>query len=75
MSGQSAAGPLALLVIIAVSDVWVYLDSTRRDEGRHPVVASVGSLTLETPPAWVVACLVLWIIFFPMYLVARSNRD
>ena len=38
-----------------------------------PVVASIGSLILETPTAWTIACLLLWIVFFPMYLAARSK--
>jgi hypothetical protein len=71
----SLVGPLGLLVLIVVIDGWVYLDAQRRAEARRPVVASIGSLVLETPTAWLVACLLLWVLFFPMYLVARSNSQ
>jgi hypothetical protein len=48
----------------------VYFDAQRRVEARRPVIASIGSLVLETPTAWLVACALLWVLF-PMYLVAR----
>ena len=72
-SQPSLAGPLGLLVIVVAIDVWVYLDAHARAGRRRPVVASIGSLVLQTPGTWMVACLVLWILFFPMYLVARSR--
>jgi hypothetical protein len=67
------AGPLAVLVVVVALDVWVFLDAQARAGRRRPVVASIGSLVLDTPGAWTLACLVLWILFFPMYLVARSR--
>jgi hypothetical protein len=72
-SQSSLAGPLGLLVIVLAIDVWVYLDAHARAGRRRPVVASIGSFALETPATWMLACLVLWILFFPMYLVARSR--
>ncbi len=72
-SQPSLAGPVGLLVVVVVLDVWVYLDAQARASKGRPVVASIGSLALETPGAWLLACLVLWILFFPMYLVARSR--
>ncbi len=72
-SQPSLAGPLGLLIVVVILDVWVYLDAHARASRRQPVVASIGSLVLETPGAWMLACLVLWILFFPMYLVARSR--
>jgi hypothetical protein len=76
MGGQpSLLGPLALLVLVVILDVWVYVDAHHRSEARRPVVASIGTVVLETPAAWLLACLVLWVLFFPMYLVARSNSE
>jgi hypothetical protein len=72
---RTLLGSLALLVLVVVLDVWVYVDAQRRIDARRPVVASIGTLVLETPAAWFFACLVLWVLFFPMYLVARSNSD
>jgi hypothetical protein len=43
-------------------------------EDGTPPTARIGPLTLETPVAWFVACLLLWLLFFPMYLVARRHH-
>jgi len=72
-SGQGAVGSLALLVVVLVTDAWVFVDARRRSQEGRTVVASVGSRDLETPNQWFVACLVLWVLFFPMYLLARSQ--
>lgn len=71
--GQSPLGPLALLVVVLASDAWVFTDARRRAERHDDVVASLGSLELATPGAWFLACVLLWVLFFPMYLVARSR--
>jgi len=72
-SPSSAAGPFALLVVAVGTDAWVYLDARRRAAAGDPVEASLGSIALESPTAWFMGCLVLWVLFFPMYLVARSR--
>lgn len=71
----SLLGPVALAVVVIVLDGWVYVDARRRSNARRPVVASIGALVLETPIAWLLACLLLWVVFFPLYLVARSNSE
>lgn len=68
---QSAAGPLLFLAAVLASDAWVAWDATRRRAAGQEVVASVGPVTLDRPEHWVIACVVLWVIAFPMYLVAR----
>lgn len=68
---QSLVGPLVILALVVASDVWVAWDATRRRARGLEVVASVGPVTLDRPEHWVLACVVLWVIAFPMYLVAR----
>jgi hypothetical protein len=68
----SPAGPLLVLVIWLVSVIWVYQDAQSRSRRGHPVTVALGSLELTTPSAWMAGCLVLWIVFFPMYLRARQ---
>ncbi|MBV8560977.1 MAG: hypothetical protein JO050_09390 [Acidimicrobiia bacterium] len=63
--------PLVVLAIVLGADVWVYADAKRRDEGGTPVVVTVGAIEVGTPTAWLIGCLLLLIIFFPLYLVAR----
>jgi hypothetical protein len=65
--------PLAVLLTILAVDLWIYNDAReRRDDGR-PVVAALGSLTIDTPAAWLAGCLVLSIVFIPLYLAARDD--
>ena len=54
-----------ILLLEVASIVWVGLDARGRDFTGHIVARS--------PKAWVVGCVLFWIICFPLYLVARSN--
>lgn len=72
MSG-SALVPLIVLLAILTIDLWVYNDArARRDNGR-PVVAAIGSLRIDNPEAWLAGCLLLSIVFIPLYLAARDD--
>lgn len=68
---QSAVGPLLFLAVVVVSDVWVWLDARRRQANGHDVVATLGPVSLDRPEHWVIVCLLLWLVAFPLYLVAR----
>jgi hypothetical protein len=65
--------PVFVLVVILAIDAWVYQDAKRCADEGAPVVLRVGTFVLATPTQWFVACLLLWIIFFPLYLVSRSS--
>jgi len=45
---------------------------SKSDQGA-PVVVRIGAFVLETPETWFVGCLILWIIFFPLYMVSRAG--
>jgi hypothetical protein len=62
---------VAVLVILAV-DSWVYLDAKRYANEGRPVVFRSATLVIDSPVTWFVWCLVLWIIFFPLYMVSRA---
>lgn len=53
---------LLLLVVIGTT-IWVGVDASNRDFGPK------GTSTAT----WVVGCLLLWIVVFPMYLFKRGN--
>lgn len=57
---------IALLVlVILITTIWVGFDASGRDFS--------GCQTAHTTAEWVGACLLLWIVFFPAYLVQRGR--
>jgi uncharacterized membrane protein len=54
-----------LFLLVLTSTIWVGFDAAGRDwtEHRH------GHNVVE----WVVGCLLVWIIVFPMYVATRSH--
>ncbi len=76
MSGPSAGAlvpVLALLLVVIATDLWVYSDAKAHRERGTPVVFSAGSLNVDTPAAWCLGCLLLWILFFPLYVTRRGQ--
>jgi len=69
----SAVVPVLLLLVVLATDVWVYQDSGSRLSRGEPVTVTFGPFRLENPTVWFVACLLLWILAFPLYLVARGQ--
>jgi hypothetical protein len=64
---------LVLLFLVLGTDVWVYLDAAGQRDAGEPVVLAIGALRIETPGAWLIACLLLWVIAFPAYLTGRRS--
>ena len=71
MTGAAAA--LAVLLVVAAIDVWIYTDARRRSDGGDPVVVTIGPVEIATPTAWLLGCVLLWIFFVPAYMVARGQ--
>jgi hypothetical protein len=65
--------PLLPLFIVVLTAVWVYTDARHHVAEGSPPVLRIGALTIDTPAAWLGGSVVLWIFFFPMYLVSRSR--
>jgi hypothetical protein len=67
---------MSLLVLLAVltTDAWVYSDARERLRRGNRVAVSVGSVRVETPEAWFLACLILWVVFLPLYLTATGRN-
>jgi hypothetical protein len=66
-------GPLLIVGIVVCLDLWVLADARRWARQGSPVVFRFGSLTIGTPEAWAVACLLVFVIFMPIYVVARRS--
>lgn len=63
--------PVIVLAGVLLTDAWVAWDAAQRRRQGSDVIATVGPVTIERPQAWLLACLLLWIVAFPLYLVAR----
>ena len=63
------------IAVLAILDSWVYLDARSRAGKNQPVSVQMGSLLIEEPKVWLAFCAVLFVFFFPLYLVARSTED
>ena len=70
---SSSLVPLVLLAVLLLTVGWVYQDATSHAEAGEPVLFWSGSLRVETPAAWAAFCLLLWVVFFPLYLRARQR--
>jgi hypothetical protein len=66
-------GPLLVVVVIGVIDLWVYRDAKRCVDEGAPVVLRIGGLVARTPADWLLGCVILWIFFLPMYMISRSR--
>ncbi|WP_143193997.1 hypothetical protein [Micromonospora sp. CB01531] len=76
MNGLPAAVLVSILVLLVVlaTDVWVYADAKERLRCGNPVSVSLGPSRLESPEAWFVGCLLIWLVFFPLYLTATGRN-
>jgi hypothetical protein len=66
--------PVAVLIVALAVDVWVYTDARKRLAQGRPVSVSAGSLRMETPEGWFLGCLVLWVVFLPLYLTVTGRN-
>jgi cytochrome c oxidase assembly factor CtaG len=66
--------PAVALLLVLGTDAWVYKDAQDRLRQGHRVSVSVGSFQIQTPQAWFLGCLILWVVFFPLYLSATGRN-
>jgi len=65
--------PIVVVLLVLGADIWVYTDAKTRAELGDPVIFSMGLVQLDSPEAWAVACLLLWVLAFPIYLACRKT--
>lgn len=73
MSPLSALVPLLLVGALVVCVAWVLRDARAHTVAGRPVVVRFGTVQIEQPEVWAGACLLVWVLFFPLYLKARSE--
>ena len=72
---QGAVAPLLVVAVVIALDCWVYVDAKQRDEQGRPVIFRAGALVIDTPLAWLVGCLLLCILFLPLYASSRKEQS
>lgn len=65
--------PLVVVGVILLADVWVFVDARRWARQGCPVEFRFGSFAIETPQAWAFACVLFFVVFMPIYAVARRS--
>ena len=65
--------PLVVLAVFLAVDAWVYFDARAQAEHGTPVVFSLGAFVVDTPEMWFACCLILFVIFVPLYLAGRAR--
>ena len=71
-STVSSAPIFVVLVLVGVS-LWVFRDAGAQAERGRPVRFAAGSIEVSTPVVWAVGCLVLCVIFMPLYITCRRQ--
>ncbi|MFC8501609.1 hypothetical protein ACFUC1_04575 [Pedococcus sp. NPDC057267] len=69
--GSSLLGGLLVAVAVTAASLWVLQDARSRARLRRPVVATLGGLTVDRPEVWATLCLLVVVVFLPLYLTAR----
>ena len=64
-----------LVVVIASVSYWVRIDARKRLHGGRPVGAVLLGFTIDEPETWAVLCLLMSVLFIPMYLLARRDSE
>jgi len=58
-----------ILLLVIVTSIWVFVDAKKIgvQKGQVKGLADLG------PASWLFACLLLWIVAFPLYLIKRPE--
>jgi hypothetical protein len=65
---------IAVLVVVGLG-LWVFSDARARQGTRREVTVTIGSMHIDRPEVWTACCLVVFVVFFPLYLVARRESE
>ncbi|MHB1833935.1 MAG: hypothetical protein ACYCXW_03120 [Solirubrobacteraceae bacterium] len=65
--------PIVPLIAWIAACLWVYRDAKTNAAAGTPVYLQIGTLRIDTPEAWAIACVAFVIVFLPLYLAARKS--
>ncbi|REH32662.1 hypothetical protein BCF44_121211 [Kutzneria buriramensis] len=74
MATLSWSLPVLIWCLALATDLWVYVDAKARADQGDPVVVTIGAWRIDNPVTWFLCCLVLWILFLPLYLRSRQDK-
>ncbi len=63
---------LTSLLVLATS-LWAMFDAYMLSNRAEALLGHENHIGKQHPVFWLFACLLLWIVFFPLYVVARSS--
>ena len=72
MSTAAVVSLVAVAALVATCG-WVHRDATANADAGTPVVLRVGDVRIDTPESWTIGCLLLFVVFLPLYLAARNT--
>lgn len=64
--------PVVVVLALVAIDLWVYSDARQHAASGRPVTFQAGSFHLDTPAAWSLGVLILFVVFFPLYMTSRA---
>jgi cytochrome c oxidase assembly factor CtaG len=67
--------PVIAVLIVAGLDLWVFFDARARQGTRREVTVTIGSMRIDRPEVWTACCLVVFVVFFPLYMVSRREAE
>ncbi|MFJ8581344.1 hypothetical protein [Micromonospora sp. NPDC093277] len=73
LAATALASILVLLVVLSV-DAWVYADAKKRQRSGNAASVSLGTFRVESPEAWFLGCVILWVVFVPLYLTTTGRN-
>ena len=68
-TGGDSLSSLIVPLLVLLSSIWVFFDA-KKIGARKGLVKGLADLG---PGGWLVACLLLWIVSFPVYLISRGK--
>jgi cytochrome c oxidase assembly factor CtaG len=71
---RSAVLGLIPVVVVLGMDLWLYTDAKAQANSGRPVVFSTRAFVVDTPEAWFVGSLLLWVVFIPLYFSSRNQH-
>ena len=60
-------------LVVAATSLWAYFDAHMLASRTQALLGERKHVAQHRPVFWLFACLVLWVVFFPLYVVARSS--